>query len=71
MAMATAALFDSVATMVHPSRRLAMRGRADFADQRRTKVEKKFKGQFRALSMASAVDYVVMLAQQGIFKQPC
>ena len=65
--METAAVFGAVGTQVERTRCLAIRGISDFADDRKSAVEKAFKGKFRSLSLTNAVEVFVLLAQLGVF----
>jgi nucleoside phosphorylase len=70
MEMETAAVFDALETEIYRRRRLAIRGISDFADRRKTKVEKGFRGKFRQLSLLNASDYFLTLVEAGVFAEP-
>jgi nucleoside phosphorylase len=59
MEMETASVFDAVETEIAHRRKLPIRGISDFADERKSKVEKSFRGKFRELSLLNACDYFV------------
>lgn len=67
MEMETASVFDSANTRIENCRKLAIRGISDFADSRKSLVEKNYKSKFREISMTNAVEFFVMLINTDIF----
>ena len=67
MEMETASVFDSANTRIENCRKLAIRGVSDFADSRKSLVEKNYKSKFREISMTNAVEFFVMLINADIF----
>jgi nucleoside phosphorylase len=70
MEMETAAVFEAVEVEIKPQRRLAIRGISDFADKRKSKVEKDYRGKFRGVSHLNACDYFFTLIEGGVFTEP-
>jgi nucleoside phosphorylase len=67
MEMETASVFDAVETEIDQPRRLAIRGISDFADSRKSKVEKSYRGKFREICLLNAYDCFLILVEAGVF----